>query len=270
MDTEVVAHLALDLLDVLDMEHWYKDDTEEGETRWQNVLELITVMHKYDALEPHESLTSFLEEVSLVSEVDKLHDATGDALTLMTLHLCKGLEFDHVIITGCEEGVFPHSNSLLDREQLEEECRLMYVGMTRAKKYLKLLCARSRSLWGEVMANAPSRFLDELPDAVTERRSDDVLSAFAWASKSGQQKAFCKIDPNRAVEDNDLGDIDFNQDVPLGENINQESLTIGTRIEHPTFGTGTIVGRRGDVIEVEFDSGGSKHLALSIAPITVL
>src|SRR3989338_2018288 len=178
---QVVAALTTDLLHAVDMEKWLRDETEEGENRWQNVQELLSVMHKYSALEPMLSLTSFLEEVALVSEVDKLSTMRDDALTLMTLHLCKGLEFEHVMIAGCEEGIFPHSNTTYDKEQLEEERRLMYVGMTRAKTHLRIFFARSRMLWGNTQANAPSRFLDDLPDDVTERRSDDILSAFAWS-----------------------------------------------------------------------------------------
>lgn len=269
---EVVSHLTLDLLNSIGMEQWLRDDTEEGEARWANVQELVTVMHKYDALDPQTSLTSFLEEVALVSEVDKLQDATDDALTLMTLHLCKGLEFDHVMISGCEEGIFPHANSLFDKEQLEEETRLMYVGMTRAKKCLSLLLARTRMLFGDQQANAPSRFLEELPDDITERRSDELLSAFAWASQSGQQKAWTehpsgpttKLEPYRQHSEVDA---EFNQDLDFSDDVNQDTLEEGSRVQHPTFGAGTVMSLRGDIAEIYFDSGERKNFALSIAPL---
>ncbi|MDD5470133.1 MAG: UvrD-helicase domain-containing protein [Candidatus Peribacteraceae bacterium] len=266
---EVVSHLTLDLLSTLHMEKWLRDDTQEGEERWENVQELITVMHKYDSLEPMLSLTSFLEEAALISEVDALQDNASDALTLMTLHLCKGLEFEHVMIAGCEEGIFPHSNCLFDKGQLEEECRLMYVGMTRSKTHLTLFHARSRMLWGETQANAPSRFLDELPENILERRSDDVLSAFAWASKAGEQKAFSGIEPFRQGQSN-LDGIEFNQDISFEDDTNQETLAEGTRIRHPSFGTGTILSKRGDVVTIQFDSGERKNFALSIAPLTII
>lgn len=264
--TETVSELTSHLLHAVDMEHWLRDDTEEGEARWGNVLELQSVMHKYDALEPQQSLISFLEEVSLVSEVDKLQDKGNDALTLMTLHLCKGLEFDHVIVAGCEEGIFPHSNSMFDKEQLEEERRLMYVGMTRARKHLKLMLTRSRMLFGQTQANAPSRFLDDLPDIVTERRSDDVLSAFAWASKSGASK----VEPFRQQKD-DL-QVEFNQDMDFSDDFNQDGkeLSEGTRVSHPLFGKGTVLALRGDIVDIKFDNGNRKTLALSIAPLTIL
>lgn len=268
---EVVSHLTQELLASVGMEKWLRDDTEEGETRWQNVQELLSVMHKYDKLEPMLSLTSFLEEVALVSEVDSLQEASDDALTLMTLHLCKGLEYEHVMVAGCEEGIFPHSNSLFDRDQLEEERRIMYVGMTRAKTNLQLLYSRSRMLWGQTQANAPSRFLDDLPEEVIERRSDDVLSSFAWASKSGMQKT----GGNSLQPFNQHGgniDIEFNQDLNFEEeSASQESdVNEGSRVAHPAFGQGTVVALRGDIAEVRFDSGQTKNFALSIAPLTPL
>lgn len=268
-----VSQLAIELISAVGFEKWLRDDTEEGEERWQNVQELLTVMHKYDALEPIVSLQSFLEEVMLISEVDKLNDIKDDAVTLMTLHLCKGLEFEHVIIGGCEEGIFPHNNSMFDKEQLEEERRIMYVGMTRAKTHLRLLFARSRTLWGDVQANAPSRFLDDIPPATMERRSDELLSAFAWASESGRVKAHegerarTKIEPFRQKFD-----VEFNQDSPFSGEDNQDAqeLSVGSRVRHPVFGEGTITGKRGDVVTINFDSGKTKNLALSIAPLQIL
>ncbi len=268
--TEVVSELTGHLLHAIDLEHWVRDDTEEGENRWGNVQELKSVMNKYDALDPETSLMSFLEEVSLVSEVDKLQDKGTDALTLMTLHLCKGLEFEHVIVAGCEEGIFPHSNSLFDKEQLEEERRLMYVGMTRSKKHLRMMLARSRMLWGNTQSNAPSRFLDDLPDAVTERRSDDVLSAFAWASKKGEEGLGTGVQPFRQGE-TDIK-VEFNQDIDFSnDDFNQDTeMAEGARVQHPTFGLGTVMSLRGDIVEIKFDSGDRKTLAMSIAPLKLL
>lgn len=268
--TEVVSQLSGHLIHAIDIEHWLRDDTEEGENRWGNVQELLSVMHKYDALDAQSSLMSFLEEVALVSEVDKLKDQSSDALTLMTLHLCKGLEFEHVIMAGCEEGIFPHANSLFDKEQLEEERRIMYVGMTRAKKYLRLMLARSRMLWGQTQANAPSRFLDDLPEAVTERRSDELLSAFSWASRSGESKSDSGLQPFRQKAD-DIS-IEFDQDTDFSsQDVNQDNeLAVGARVEHQTFGKGTITAVRGDVVEISFDMGQKKTLATSIAPLKLL
>jgi DNA helicase-2/ATP-dependent DNA helicase PcrA len=267
--TEVcVSELTAELLEAINLESWVKDDTDEGEDRWGNVLELQTVMHKYDNVEPHLSLMSFLEEVSLVSEVDKLATSQNDALTLMTLHLCKGLEFEGVCIAGCEEGIFPHANSMFDKDQMEEERRIMYVGMTRAKTHLRLLCARSRNLYGQMQNNAPSRFLDDLPDAVIERRSDELLSAFAWASERGERQAIRSsksvLEPYRQDDTNqDLGFDEVSQDP-------SDELQAGDRISHPSFGAGQIIDRRGDLVKIQFDGGQTKTFALSIAPLKKL
>lgn len=266
--TVVVSALAEQLLTDLGMEKWLTEgeDKSEGEDRWRNVQELLTVMHKYDALDPETSLMSFLEEVALVSEVDKLSEGKTDALTLMTLHLCKGLEFEHVMIVGCEEGLFPHSNSMYDKEQLEEERRIMYVGMTRAKTQLRIFFAKSRYMWGEGKSNPPSRFLSDLPEEVLERRSDDVLSAFSWASGNAEQRMRGgKLEPFRQ-QTNDI-DIEFNQDVDFGSDAEPD---VGSRVEHPLYGKGTISTKRGDVVEIIFDGGPKKTFALSIAPIKVL
>lgn len=279
----VASELAAQLLDAVELEKWIRDDTDEGEERWQNVQELLTATHKYDQLDPTISLTSFLEEVALISEVDKLTDVRDDALTLMTLHLCKGLEFEHVMIVGCEEGIFPHSSAMFDKEQLEEERRIMYVGMTRAKTHLKMFFTRSRHLWGNTHANAPSRFLDDLPSEVTERRSDELLSAFAWATESGRLKitersvAKISVEPLAAsgvepYRQHAKLNAEFNQDMSFGDDVNQDSAGMdqGARVRHPAFGEGAVVSRRGDVVVIQFDSGQKKTFALSIAPLQVL
>jgi DNA helicase II / ATP-dependent DNA helicase PcrA len=249
------------------MEKWLRDDTEEGEGRWENVLELLSVTKKYDSLAPQESLTGFLEEVALISEVDKL-DVGHEALTLMTLHLCKGLEFRCVSIVGCEEGLLPHSSATFDRTQMEEERRLLYVGMTRARDFLTLLHAQSRTLWGNSQSNPRSRFLDDIPHTVLDVRSDELNSKYGWLTSSSPQKSSW-WQPSRPKQDDfsqDTGGDDANQD--WLEHV-EEAIEEGTRIEHRTLGIGTVISRRGDVIEVRFDSGVTKKLAMGIAPIKV-
>lgn len=276
-----VSELSQDLLKDVGMEAWVKDDTSEGEARWENIGELLSVMHKYDQLEPEESFLNFLEEVSLVSEVDKLNEMRTDALTLMTLHLCKGLEFQHVIIAGCEEGIFPHSNALFNREQLEEERRLMYVGMTRAKDTLRVFYARSRMLWGNMQANAASRFLDDIPSDRVEKKSDALLSPLLWnISKKPSPSVILSAclpagqgaSQRRAETKVDLS-IEFNQDLGNDVERSQEiesAFEKGVRIEHPTFGEGIVTGKRGDIVDIAFDSGQKKRFALSIAPLRAL
>ncbi len=141
---------------------WILDGTEEGEMRYENIEELKSVAQRADSLE------EFLENVTLVSDIDN-YDRQADAITLMTLHNAKGLEFPIVFMVGMEEGLFPHSRSMMEPAELEEERRLCYVGMTRAQKRLYLTYAAARMIYGATSANSPSRFLADIPPELTER-----------------------------------------------------------------------------------------------------
>ncbi len=158
-----------ELLDAVLEETGYRamlaDGSEEGEERWANLLELRSVTTRYDDLTPDDALDRFLEETALVADQDS-YEAGADAVTLITLHAAKGLEFPVVFIAGLEEGVFPHSRSLDDERQLEEERRLAYVGITRAKRRLFLSHAARRATWGSGGLSVPSRFLFEIPAAL--------------------------------------------------------------------------------------------------------
>jgi ATP-dependent DNA helicase UvrD/PcrA len=138
------------------------DGSEDGEERWANLLELRAVTTRYDDLEPEDALDRLLEETALVADQDS-YEGDADAVTLITLHAAKGLEFPVVFIAGLEEGLFPHSRALDDEQQLEEERRLAYVGITRAKRRLYLSHAWRRATWGMGQAAVPSRFLLEIP-----------------------------------------------------------------------------------------------------------
>jgi DNA helicase-2/ATP-dependent DNA helicase PcrA len=165
-----IGVLALpELLDAVLEESGYRamlaDGSEDGEERWANLLELRSVTTRYDDLTPDDALDRFIEETALVADQDS-YEAGAEAVTLITLHAAKGLEFPIVFIAGLEEGVFPHSRSLDDEKQLEEERRLAYVGITRAKKRLFLSHAARRATWGQGGLSVPSRFLFEIPAAL--------------------------------------------------------------------------------------------------------
>jgi len=138
------------------------DGSEEGEERWANLLELRSVTTRYDDLSPEDALDRLLEETALVADQDA-YAGDKDAVTMITLHAAKGLEFPVVFIGGMEEGVFPHARALDDERELEEERRLAYVGITRAKRRLFLSNAWRRATWGMGQASVPSRFLLEIP-----------------------------------------------------------------------------------------------------------
>ncbi len=225
----------------------YLDDgTEEGRSRIENVQELIGVAETYNELGP-DGLTLFLEEVSLISDVDDLPEEVG-APVLLTLHMAKGLEFPIVFITGLEEGLLPHSRSLEDPEGLEEERRLFYVGMTRAKDRLYLLYTFRRTRYGMDDVNAPSRFLRDLPEHVIADRN------------TAQQRR------QSAVERETRWDVRESKSVPTGPR-----YRVGERVRHKMFGEGIIIETRenhGDQeITVAFEEVGVKHLLASLAPL---
>jgi DNA helicase-2/ATP-dependent DNA helicase PcrA len=287
-----VRVLTEELLKDIDMEHWLRDDTTEGEERWENVQELLSVMRKYDRLAPLQSFHSFLEEAALVSEVDSLIDASDNALTLMTMHLAKGLEFSAVHIVGCEDGLIPHVNAIFDQDQMEEERRLLYVAMTRAKDHLHLYFAQKRMLFGEFMTNDMSRFLLDIPDSLIDRKSFSIFSPYIWPDSPRHSEETpsvpfeARLTPRtserregtvsksrlRTLHPHGSVEMEFDQDFSLAEK-DQEPAPIlrkGVRIAHPTFGEGTITAKHGDVLEITFDRSGRKRLALSIAPIRII
>lgn len=160
-------------------ESYIKDGTENGEERWENVKELLTAAQKYDDLPAPEGLEKFLDEVALIQETDKL--AKRDtAVTLMTIHSSKGLEFPFVFIVGMEDGIFPHARSLFNPAELEEERRLCYVAVTRAKERLHLTYCRQRRLYGTPQVNPPSRFLFEIPEDLVEFHPISFDSPANW------------------------------------------------------------------------------------------
>jgi len=169
--TEMEAGKFLEyVLEKIDYENYIKDGTDEGESRWENVLELFSAIEKYKDLNAREGVQAFLEDVTLVSDVDGW-DGESEAVTMMTLHAAKGLEFDTVFMIGMEEGLLPHGRSLQDESEMEEERRLCYVGMTRAKRNLFLTCARTRKIFGSIQSNSESRFIGDVPRQLVERQN---------------------------------------------------------------------------------------------------
>lgn len=182
IEIPVVGLLDL-LLERTRYEEFLKDGTPEGEERWQNVLELRTQAEKYADLPPKEALGQFLEDISLMSDPDTIREEQ-DAVTLITLHAAKGLEYPVVFIVGMDEGILPHSRSLEDENQLEEERRLAYVGITRAKQRLYMVYAFRRTLYGMTQMNGPSRFISDVPpDLVTGRDPGTAFQPVLFGNK---------------------------------------------------------------------------------------
>ena len=167
-----ISELLNNLIEDIGYEEYIQNKRKEKEEkRWENVKELFSAVGKYDQLPLEEGLKLFLEEVALATDIDRTNEDC-DSVTLMTLHSAKGLEFDTVFIIGLEEGLLPHSRSLQDLSEMEEERRLCYVGITRAKNRIYLTFARLRKIYGSIQANRPSRFISDIPENLIEHRKD--------------------------------------------------------------------------------------------------
>jgi DNA helicase-2/ATP-dependent DNA helicase PcrA len=238
----------VDLLDLVLERTGFKKyilEGADGEERWDNILELRTVAAGYRDLEPRGSLSAFLEEVALVSDVDEL-DEKVDAVTLITLHQAKGLEFPVVFIVGMEEGVLPHFKSLPDPEQMEEERRLCYVGITRAKDKVYLVYTLRRSLMGSSAHNPPSRFLKDIP-------SNLLTSPTAQATEASKRSMSPAVSP-----------------LP-----SKPALKAGEHVSHAMFGEGIVVsctasGGDQEVTVAFKGEAGIKRFLLSLAPLQKL
>lgn len=233
------------LLKRLDYFAFLDDGTPQGESRADNVRELASVSQSYQDL----GLDGFLEEVSLVSDIES-SDVGPDAVTLMTMHAAKGLEFPVVFMVGMEETIFPHSRALYDQHEMEEERRLCYVGMTRAKEELYLSYATSRLLYGGLQHNPPSRFLAELDG---EMQIDSVsLGGSAWQQYGQDQFP----EPSQSQTSNEP------RYVP--------ELNEGDAVKHQVFGNGTVMEVDGDSVVVYFKGKGAKKLNTAFAPLEKL
>ena len=219
-------------------------------------------------------LAGFLERVALVADSDQIPDHPGGddggVVTLMTLHTAKGLEFPVVFLTGLEDGVFPHMRSLGDQTELEEERRLAYVGLTRARERLYVSRAVVRSAWGEPSHNPASRFVDELPvDLVDWRRTEA-------AQTSWNRRPAPSLPQRGAGAVRKFGTAAIKADSSAKAKASREipALAPGDRVLHDSFGMGTVVALEGAgdkaVASIDFGSGGVKRLLLRYAPVEKL
>jgi DNA helicase-2/ATP-dependent DNA helicase PcrA len=195
--------------------------------------ELLSVAEEYERIKPGLSLSDFLEEVALIADIDNYQE-NAEGVTLMTLHTSKGLEYPVVFIVGMEENIFPHSRSIFEPAELEEERRLLYVGLTRAMELCYLLYCRSRLYFGNIQLNTPSRFLAEIPEALSHNIGGE------------SQKA---------------------PDVEILEERIPGVIQVGDKIEHENFGFGMVKTVNDDELTVNFDKYGLKIISLYYAPI---
>ncbi len=289
-----VGELLDAILDQVNYRAWLEDGTEEGEERWANIMELRGAA----GIDGELSLGDFLQQVSLVAETDNL-DPDAQATTLLTLHAAKGLEFPVVFITGLEEGLLPHSRSLDDEEELAEERRLLYVGLTRARDALYLSHAFRRTSWGDSSVAAPSRFLADIPEDLVDgrttgnRRRESIDRASSWNSgrtswgqspgspSSAAGRGNSNRRPSYATNAgaNNSGAFDnkplptpnrSGDEPPAGRSVTAQFKT-GQRVRHGKFGEGTVIESKvtgGDEeVTVAFPGVGIKRLAAGIAKL---
>jgi DNA helicase-2/ATP-dependent DNA helicase PcrA len=223
----------------------YLTGLTDGEERWENILELRGVAQDYRDMRPGEALAAFLEGVALVSDVDDLEEKT-DAVTLITLHQAKGLEFPVVFIIGMEEGILPHFKSIDDPAQLEEERRLCYVGITRAKSRVYLVRAFRRHLMGSSAVNRPSRFLEDIPAHL-------ITSSSVWEGADSQAASADNVRDNALLVEGEIPE-----------------FKAGDHVRHEQFGEGVVVSyqkTKNDAEVVVAFEGAVKRLLLSFARI---
>lgn len=273
----------------------------QDEARVENLVELETVAAEFERDYPDTSLEDFLERISLVADSDEIPDSDGGVVTLMTLHTAKGLEFPVVFLTGLEEGVFPHQRAT-DRDEMEEERRLAYVGITRAREQLYLSRSVVRRQWGAPTHSPPSRFIDELPTELIEWRRDEaeVLARRRFVGGSGYGNAAGYQDSDgysgsgrhSGYDDEDayrrparrpesafgsapqLSKAAASPRAKVSGNRDIVQLAAGDRVLHPRFGMGTVITitGEGDKSEASVDFGGEgvKRLLLRYAPVEKL
>ncbi len=240
------------------------EKTLESQSRLENIEEFLSVTQNFEKANDDKSLVAFLTDLALVADIDKLEEDENDkhnAVVLMTLHSAKGLEFPVVFLMGMEEGVFPHSRSLMEEAEMEEERRLAYVGITRAEEELYISNAQMRTLYGRTSMNPVSRFIAEIPEELLEdlgeQRRQQMRTPFSSSSSPSRQ-------PERRV---------FSKPIAQSTGGDEIGWKVGDKAEHKKWGIGTVVSVKGEGESKELDIAfpsptGIKRLLAKFAPIT--
>jgi DNA helicase-2/ATP-dependent DNA helicase PcrA len=253
-----------------------EENTEESEERIRNLMELVSAAREYESREKEATLDGFVDRLSLLSEADEESGSRDARVWLMTLHAAKGLEFPVVIMAGMEDGLFPHSRATASEEDLEEERRLCYVGLTRAGSQLVLTSAARRRVFGEFQATQPSRFLEEIPSQLIERQAPAWVSptqaqlrhdhyAFRTNPYARRGRRPGRYEWGEESPEYGAGYQYENEDQSVGE------LRPGLRVRHEQFGVGTVLSveeYNDDLkIVVRFNAAGVKKLIARYAKL---
>lgn len=272
------------------------ENTLESKARLENIDEFLSVTMEFEKNNEDKSLVSFLTDLALIADIDSMNDdeeEQDDAVVLMTMHSAKGLEFPVVFIIGMEEGVFPHSRTFMDEEELEEERRLAYVGITRAEQQLFLSCAQMRTLFGRTTANPPSRFLDEIPEDLKEdtkiaqdryRRGGGSNAGGSYGGRGftgggsnfGGSRASTGFSGSTASAASKVSVTTGRTGAAAAASAagsGSKDFSAGDKVQHGKWGTGTIVSIKGAGNDMELQIAfpapvGVKRLLAGFAPIT--
>ena len=259
-ENESLSELFKKTIDLTGYRAMLMAEGEEGKERLENVNELISNAVEYEENNGGATLANFLEEVALVSDVDN-YDKTADAVVMMTMHSAKGLEFPVVFLPGLENGIFPSMQALTEPDEMEEERRLAYVAITRARERLFLTHAKERLLYGQTQYNPLSNFVKEIPPMLIDRFD---------RGENRQRAAYGNRAP-AAYEPRIVGGIGKKQATPQKAKVAVEIFAVGTTVSHPVFGRGMILSARNlgsdTLYEVAFDNVGTKKLMANMAKL---
>lgn len=270
---------------MLEMTHYRdelkRENTLESQARLENIDEFLSVTMEFEKRNEDKSLVSFLTDLALIADIDSMNndpEAGKQGVVLMTMHSAKGLEFPVVFIIGLEEGVFPHSRALMDNEELEEERRLAYVGITRAEEELYLTCARMRTLFGRTSANAPSRFINEIPQELVEavRAGGGFSRGGTGTAWGGGERRFGSAGAFGGTPAAGRAPVSFRgagAPAPGGATPKAVDFAMGDKVSHGKWGTGVVVAIKGSGEDTELQIAfpapiGVKRLLAKFAPIT--
>ena len=261
------------------------ENTVEAESRIENIEEFLTVAQEFEDEEVDNDLASFLEGITLSSDIDGMEEEE-DSITLMTLHSAKGLEFPTVFLVGMEEGIFPGYKSIIDESEIEEERRLFYVGITRAKRFLYLTCSKHRTIFGSTSYNSVSRFVEEIPVELLDNQSKDTSSdsfgdsKYNWSYGGNSKVTTYKVDKSEFSEqpafsfrtaDSFLSELNKKKEVG---SVDVSQYKVGQKIYHKKFGEGVItkLDPEGDdyKVDIEFDKVGHKRLMAKFAGLEII
>lgn len=282
--TTPVNSLVREVITLFDIRSAYDDGTDDGDSKLANIEEYIASVDDYSRLNPSSNLNDYLNEITLYSDTDEMDD--GNYVTLATIHSAKGLEFPTVFICGLEDGIMPSSRAGEDGRDTEEERRLMYVAITRAKNKLYLTRSKSRYLYGRREPTLPSKFINELSDELGIAQTQKTPNYYANnGNRYNYNRSFGYGDHEKSTGRALYSDY-VDDDIKPQNNVsfkptfgvlntakkNDVKYSVGMKVKHPKFGNGMVIAVKngGQVINVAFDGQGIKELSASLAPLTII